>query len=274
MSLLILRTLPKWSHRAVSLILPPIWKNYLLTRQARRLLLPDIHRWQTQVLNGEKLNIPALLPWMIETAQGSERDPDHLVELVILVSLASIHTTSTNAVHCLYDLASHPEYIDPLRQEITQIASSSQGWNKASYARLWKLDSFIKESQRFNPPSLLSYHRVMQSSHTLSDGTTLRKGSHICLPAYHIQNSPDITPYPATFDALRYHRLRSQNGEGHKHQLTTATSENLNFGYGRHACPGRFFAALEIKSILVRLIMGFDFGLLQGEERPASLGAY
>jgi cytochrome P450 len=32
----------------------------------------------------------------------------------------------------------------------------------------------------------------------------------------------------------------------------------LAFGYGRHACPGRFFAANEIKMILARLVLDFD----------------
>ena len=31
------------------------------------------------------------------------------------------------------------------------------------------------------------------------------------------------------------------------------------FGYGPHACPGRFFATNEIKMLLARLILEFDF---------------
>ena len=33
------------------------------------------------------------------------------------------------------------------------------------------------------------------------------------------------------------------------------------FGYGKHACPGRFFANQEFKVILVQLIMSYDLRL-------------
>lgn len=103
----------------------------------------------------------------MEVAQGLEHSPTHLAHLEIVVSLASIHTSQMNAVHAMYDLATHPEYVEPLREEIREAARANGGWNKTSYAHLRKLDSFLKESQRFNPPSLLSYHRVMERNHVL-----------------------------------------------------------------------------------------------------------
>lgn len=38
----------------------------------------------------------------------------------------------------------------------------------------------------------------------------------------------------------------------------------MHFGYGRHACPGRFFAANEIKLMLVRLLMDYDIKMPDG----------
>jgi cytochrome P450 len=38
----------------------------------------------------------------------------------------------------------------------------------------------------------------------------------------------------------------------------------MGFGYGRHACPGRFFAANEIKLILARMILDFDMKMPDG----------
>jgi len=49
--------------------------------------------------------------------------------------------------HILYDLASYPEYVEPLREEIETIIAS-EGWTKASVDNMRKVDSFIKESQR------------------------------------------------------------------------------------------------------------------------------
>lgn len=59
-----------------------------------------------------------------------------------------------------------------------------------------------------------------------------------------------------------------QNGTPTDHarnQFVTTNESNLMFGYGRHACPGRFFAANEIKLILARLILDYDIKLPNGE---------
>jgi len=35
----------------------------------------------------------------------------------------------------------------------------------------------------------------------------------------------------------------------------------LAFGYGKHACPGRFFAANELKAMLCYVVMNYDVKL-------------
>lgn len=45
----------------------------------------------------------------------------------------------------------------------------------------------------------------------------------------------------------------------------------MNWGYGSHACPGRWFSDAEIKIILIQLLLGFDFRFPEGKERPKSL---
>lgn len=180
-----------------------------------------------------------------------------------------------NAVHVLYDLAARSEYIPILRDEIAEIEREDGPigqWTKSSFSKLKKLDSFMRESQRFNPPTLLSYHRIMLRDHMLQDSTLLPRGAHIAMPVNAIQNS--VTPNPDVFDPLRYYKLRQRENEGHLHQFATTEPMVLNFGHGKYACPGRFFAALEIKSILVRLIMEFDWKLPDGEDRPENLRAH
>ncbi len=54
--------------------------------------------------------------------------------------------TFTNA---LYRLLSHPECIEPLRQEI-ETAVSEEGWTKAAIDKMHKIDSFLRETQRLD----------------------------------------------------------------------------------------------------------------------------
>ena len=77
--------------------------------------------------------------------------------------MAAIHTTSMAVTAAIYDLATYPEYIAPLREEI-QKALDEDGHDidddgflrlkMSSMPKLWKLDSFLKESQRLTPPAL------------------------------------------------------------------------------------------------------------------------
>ena len=53
----------------------------------------------------------------------------------------------------LYDLVAHPEYIEPIREEIESIIAED-GWSKASIMKMRKLESFMKESQRYSPLAL------------------------------------------------------------------------------------------------------------------------
>lgn len=257
--------------------MPSAWRSTNYIRRAQRLLVPEIKKRQVGRGTGKDDTGSTLLEWMIEIAKDKERDPKDLAHLEVVISLASIHTSQMNAVHILYDLAEHSEYIEILRDEIRQVEREDgewTQWNKNSFYKLKKLDSFMRESQRHNPPTLLSYHRIMQSDFVLQDGTVLAKGSHITMPVNEIQNDSSVTSEPKSFDPLRYYHMRQQHGQGHLHQFATTEENILNFGHGKYACPGRFFAALEIKSILVRLIMDYDWKLPDGQGRPENLMAH
>jgi cytochrome P450 len=81
--------------------------------------------------------------------------------LRITVSFAAIHTSSMATTHAILDLVTRREYIEPLREEIEQVKAADgqdiddDGFirlKKDSINKLRKLDSFMKESQRFSPP--------------------------------------------------------------------------------------------------------------------------
>ena len=53
----------------------------------------------------------------------------------------------------LLHLAAAPEYMQLLRDEV-EAAIAADGWTKAAMDKMWKVDSFLKESQRVNGVSL------------------------------------------------------------------------------------------------------------------------
>jgi cytochrome P450 len=73
-------------------------------------------------------------------------------KMQLLLSASSIHTTSNLTTDCIYDLAVHQDMQNVLREEAIEIFEGEEdGWcRKDSIAKLKKMDSFIKESQRLS----------------------------------------------------------------------------------------------------------------------------
>lgn len=89
------------------------------------------------------------------------------------------------------------------------------------------------------------------------------------IPSIAISNDPSIFPNPHTFDPLRFYHLRTSaagtNDEaGSRHKLAAVGEDSLNFGFGRNACPGRLFAAVEMKAILCRVLLGWEWRNVDG----------
>lgn len=132
-------------------------------------------------------------------------------------------------------------------------------------------------------------HRKAEAQVTLSDGTTLPKGSRIMI-LNDILRDPSIFSEPDKFDAYRFYNMRKLPGEENKHQFTTTAADALSFGHGnfksiprimifvsltplpgRQACPGRFFASNEIKIILCLLLLQYEFRFEPGYAPPGDL---
>jgi len=76
-------------------------------------------------------------------------------------------------------------------------------------------------------------------------------------------NPPENKP-PNEFDGFRFYNLRKMPGNEYKHLFVTVGPDSLTFGYGNHACPGRFFASNELKVNLVEFIRNWDFKVADG----------
>lgn len=112
--------------------------------------------------------------------------------------------------------------------------------------------------------------RMVKKATTLSDGTVLPAGSRIMILDNKIFD-PNVFPDPDRFDAERFLKLRRQPGEENRHQFVTVTSDQLGFGLGTHACPGRFFASNEMKISLCFMLLRYDFRNVPEQAPPQML---
>ncbi len=93
------------------------------------------------------------------------------------------------------------------------------------------------------------------------------------MPKYSIARDSAFYESPLTFQPFRFSDLRQRSAEdANRHQLTSTGPTNLAFGYGHAACPGRAFAAMEMKMILGHIVHEYDFKFPDGQtDRPENV---
>ncbi|KAH8828949.1 cytochrome P450 [Flagelloscypha sp. PMI_526] len=211
-----------------------------------------------------------LVSWLLEVAQGSQRSIRDLCIRILTVNFAALHTTTMTVTHVLFDLATNPQYIDPLREEIETI-TNEHGWSKTSLQKMRKLDSLMKESTRMWGISPVSSGRQVMKEFTFSNGQVVPPGYILNFTASSIQRDEANFENPHEFRPFRFSDMRDEEGQGVFHSFVTLDPDFILFGIpNRHACPGRFFAAVEIKGILAHLITTYDFKFGDGQ-RPKNI---
>jgi cytochrome P450 len=106
---------------------------------------------------------------------------------------------------------------------------------------------------------------------TLSDGTYIPKGTKLELATSSIHADDSFFPKAGEYDGLRSYRARQVPGAEHKHQFISVGAKDLAWGYGRHSCPGRFVADIEMKIALAEILLNYDVKLADGQERPKNI---
>ncbi|KAF5565816.1 putative cytochrome P450 monooxygenase (lovA) [Fusarium phyllophilum] len=199
---------------------------------------------------------------------GAAFDP---VIFQLTLSLLAIHTTYDLLQQTMIDLGRHPEYIEPLRQEVVQLLRE-EGWKKTTLFKMKLLDSAIKESQRMKPGSIVTMRRYVTEDITLSSGLTLKKGTRLNVDNRRLDD-PEIYENPEVYNPYRFYDIRSEAGKDHGAQLVSTGSNHMGFGHGQHSCPGRFFAANEIKVALCHILVKYDWKLCPDTEtKPDTRG--
>jgi ent-kaurene oxidase len=157
-----LKLVPKLAYPLVSWFTPYFYRIQRCRRTIRRLVRPVME--QTLALRKEdpewwaakvKSEDMTTLEWLIETSTPEDTTVPKMAHRLTGVSFGAAHTTSNTITNALMDLANDfDRWAPPLREEIENIVGrDSTSLTNADLSKMWKLDSFLKESQRFHPPS-------------------------------------------------------------------------------------------------------------------------
>ncbi|KAJ7776606.1 cytochrome P450, partial [Mycena maculata] len=204
--------IPKQMHRAANLLRP-----YVQDRLNKEIEYgPD---WPEKPDD--------LLSWLIDNTPADRKSVETIALQVLIINFGAIHTTSIAFTTTFYFLACHPELTDPLREEIQSIVEED-GWTKAAMARMRKLDSFIKESQRMAGNGATSMNRKVLKDFTFSDGTTVPTGCFISAASWATHNDNNVYPDAHQFKGFRFVDVEANH-------MVSPTLDYIVFGHGRHA---------------------------------------
>ncbi|KAI0816091.1 cytochrome P450 monooxygenase [Xylaria sp. FL0064] len=200
------------------------------------------------------------LEWIVQESKKRNSAYD-VATFQLIISIVATNTT-TDLLHLtLIKLIQHPETLQAVRNEIAQVLKAD-GWKKTSLYNMKLLDSAIKETQRIDP-AFTAMRRSVEGDTKLSDGTLLKKGARVHIDTHRMQD-PTVYENPEEWKGNRFVELRDQPGKEHMAQLVTTSVDHFGFGHGQHACPGRFFAANELKIALAHLLIKYDWKLVPG----------
>ncbi|KIX02230.1 uncharacterized protein Z518_08169 [Rhinocladiella mackenziei CBS 650.93] len=224
-----------------------------------------------------------------------EADPDIICARLLHTNFASVHTTSFIGTNAILDILATPPsegVVDKLRAEALATMDTddesepgSKMWSRTSLGNMHFLDSALRESSR--RASIIGVgvnHKVIvPGGVTTPDGTHLPEGCMVAVHSWGLHNDEGIYAGAGGYRPFRFVELRDQIGEcpGENDMAESAAKEKekayldkahlqfiatsptyLGFGHGRHSCPGRFFAANELKLLIAYLLTRYDIHMV------------
>ncbi|KAH7079880.1 cytochrome P450 monooxygenase, partial [Paraphoma chrysanthemicola] len=263
-----LRLWPSMVQPIVQYFLPQRRQMRQQELTARRIIGKELDERRLRAADDERAGKPKktytdALQWLQDTMDKTNK-PFDIVSGVLGMGLGAVHTTSMALTRAMFDLCDHPEWIQPLRDEVKSALEQDGGWNKMTLHKMKLMDSVLKESQRRNPVHFTIITRVAEEDITLSHGIHIRKNDMVTATTSDTMMDPEVYPEPERFIGDRFLKLRQIPGNENKFQYVTTSLDHIGFGHGEHACPGRFFASNELKIVLVHMLMKYEWKFAPG----------
>ncbi|CAI6227314.1 unnamed protein product [Periconia digitata] len=237
-----------------------------------KMLVPVVEERIVLLNRGQQEGPDDFLQWMLQMCADN---PEQLEAERIALRVASLLTPLIFAIcyvfsSCILDIHSSPysaEILAGLKEECTRVSAEHGGFHtSAAVDALKRCDSVLRESMRVSDVQVTNIFRdVTAGEIDLGNNLRVGPGVRMLFPTQDIHMDPDNYPDPKKFDAFRFSRPFENadiKAEGEQLLIATPTPTFMPFGYGRHACPGRWFAAQSMKQALAYLVLHYDVELV------------
>ena len=186
---------------------------------------------------------------------GLVQEDEHAVKHTAAIMYAGgVDTTASALSSFVLAMVMFPEVQRKAQQEIDEHVGTHRLPVAEDRDNLPYVNGIVKESLRWSPITPLGFPHVATVD-TIYGHYLIPKGATILPSVWWFLHDPDVYDDPETFDPGRY--LEPRNEPDPVPEV---------FGYGRRACPGRYFADGTAFLAIVRLLAIFDIRAATDEE--------
>ncbi|KAI0018214.1 cytochrome P450 [Xylariomycetidae sp. FL0641] len=268
-------------------LVAPLFTLYdrLQYRRCAAILLPHIHARLDRLRDPSKAVDPApndYITWALThalakpTVNPTELSPPLLAARFAVLCFAAIQSSVITLTNVLFDIAASPTSASlqaALRDEV--LVAATPDWGKAALARLARVDSALRESLRLHGFVERGVVKMVVAPGGVAlpcgggGGARLPPGAKVGVSAYSAhRDAANYGEDAARFDAFRFcgdaDGDADGDGDGRKRQqgarcrLVDTGPTFMGFSHGAHACPGRFFAANQLKIALAHIALRYE----------------
>ena len=200
---------------------------------------------------------------MLKDEDGRRLSHQELFGNVRMFLFAGHDTSASTLAYALWELASHPEMQERLRQEVDELFSKEPPPESEdnmvipaykSIMQLQYLDAIVKETLRLHPPGVLGREAIEDITLEKDGGQTymIPKGASIYIAPYYTQRLEPYFDHPEDFRPERF-----LNADGRNSGMAMRNPSYYPFSIGPRNCVGEPLAIMEQKTVLVHLIRRF-----------------
>lgn len=191
----------------------------------------------------------------IETEDGERFSDDDVVNHMIFLMMAAHDTSTITTSTILQLLGQHPQWQERCRAEALALGPEP---TLAELEGLEALDWVMKETLRLHAPVPVLVRRTVED--TVVQGYRIPAGTDVLVGVQFSHVMEEYWTNPLVFDPERFSPARRED-KSHRYAWEP-------FGGGVHKCIGLYFAGMEVKAIMHRLLRHYRWSVDPGYAAP------
>ncbi|CAN9510194.1 unnamed protein product [Ophioblennius macclurei] len=195
---------------------------------------------------------------------GGDQDKgltDHeILSQAMMFVFAGYETTSSTLTFLAYNLATNPDVMKKLQQEIDTTFPNKGPIEYQALMDMEYLDAAFNESLRLFPISP-RLERVAKASVEIN-GLVIPKDMAIIVPTWPLHRDPEIWPEPEKFKPERFSKENKDTIDPYTY---------MPFGLGPRNCIGMRFALVSMKLVMTKILQRFSFAVCRETEIPLEM---